>query len=126
MTDSTTTTTATDGGGGDGGGQESNTDRIDAIDSRLDRIETALARLVPGSHAQAQSRTESRLDRASDVEERVRAELARARQEQERQQAADRDRQERETMGQRLAKLEEQPPAEPIRRATRALGWGTP
>lgn len=72
---------------------------------------------MPTSHAESEQRVESRLDRASSVEEQVRAELARAQSEQQ-QQA------EQQTVAQRLAALEEKPPAPPARRATKLLGWG--
>lgn len=54
---------------------------------------------------------------AASVAEQVQAELAR-------KEAAATEQAERQTLHDRLAKLEEQPPAPPVRRATRLLGWG--
>jgi hypothetical protein len=98
--------------------------RQDRVEHRLDRIEAALARLVPKSRADSEARVESRLDRPTDVQEQVRAELARAEEEQAAARAEEQAKAETETVSQRLAKLEETPPAPPVRRATRALGWG--
>lgn len=94
--------------------------------SALERIETMLARIVPGSHAEAEERTEHRLDRPSDLKEAVQAELARA--EQAKADAADRDaeKSEREEMRALAAKLKEVPPAPP-RNPLKELatkGWG--
>jgi|SRR6185437_10217751 len=91
--------------------------RLDRQQATLDRLAEAVARILPGSHAEAEQRTEQRLDRPSSVEEQVRAELARAQQEQADQQQA-------ETVAQRLARLEEQPPAPQLPRRTKLLGWG--
>jgi len=102
-----------------------------SVDQRLDRVESAVERLaglvekiVPGSHAEAQQRTETRLDRASSVQEEVRAELARAKQEQAAEAAAANEKSEREQMRADLAALREKPPAAPVARRTRLLGWG--
>jgi hypothetical protein len=113
---------------GQSAGQEERLARLEETQqqqgSALERIETALANLMPGSRAEARDQVEGRLDRPSSVQEQVRAELERARQEQERAAAEDADKADRETVKQRLAKLEEMPPRQPVRRATRLLGWG--
>lgn len=100
-------------------------DRMDRIEDKVDKLAAAVSKLIPGSHAEAEDRVESRLDRSSTVEEQVRAELDKAKREQEAAAAADADKAERETVGQRLARLEEKPPQPPVRRATKLLGWGS-
>lgn len=62
---------------------------------------------------------------AASVAEQVQAELARERKAAKDQAAADADKTERETLRERLARLEEQPPVPPVRRATKLLGWGS-
>lgn len=99
-------------------------DRLDRIESKVDTLADVVAKLVPGSHAEAQDREEARLDRPSTVEEQVRAELARRDKQAADDQAAAAAQTERETLQARLAKLEEQPPQPPVRRATKLLGWG--
>jgi len=80
MADDQTTSTAADPPGADP--DSSSTDeRLTRVENAVERIEQAIGRLVPGSHADAQARTERRLDRGSDVAEQVRAELARAKDE---------------------------------------------
>lgn len=106
-------------------------ERLDSLENAVGRIESALARVLPGSHAEARQRTEQRLDRPTTVEEQTQAELARAREEgrqEERDAAAkvkaDGERQAAdESVQSRLAKLEEKPPAPPTRRAERIM-WG--
>jgi hypothetical protein len=104
--------------------EESRIHGLDELAGRLDRIEQIVRRLVPGSREDSRERVERRLDRPSTVEDQVRAELARAQREQAQADAAQADQTERETIAQRVAKLEEKPPEPPVRRATRALGWG--
>src|SRR5215475_13598223 len=58
-------------------------ERVTRVENALERIEQAIGRLVPGSHAEAQRREETRLDRPTAVAEQVRAELAKARKEEE-------------------------------------------
>lgn len=121
MPDNDDTTTQADGGGG---GQDQGA-RLDRLEGKLDTLAAAVARLVPGSHSDAQGREERRLDRPSTVEEQVQAELARR--DKQAQEEADRTASQthRETTEQRLAKLEERPPAEPRSRAKRlGTGWG--
>lgn len=116
------TTEAADPGEGD------RLDRIEATQQEqgatLQRISEALARIVPGSRAESAERVEARLDRPSTVEEQVKAELARAKAEEKRQADEAAAKGERETIAQRVARLEEKPPAAPVRRATKILGWG--
>lgn len=119
------TSTATEPGSS---GSSSTDERLDHLEGAVDRIEAALSRLVPGSHAEAQQRTEQRLDRGSSVADQVRAELARAKEEETAAAAADTEKQSREAerreVQERLARLEERPPAPPRSRRTSLLGWG--
>jgi hypothetical protein len=98
--------------------------RLDRLETAIGRLEAAVSRLVPGSRNESRDRVEGRLDRPTDIQEQVQAELARARQAEAAERAEADAQAEQETVSQRLAKLEETPPAPPVRRATRALGWG--
>lgn len=92
----------------------------------LERIEAALARIVPGSHAEAEHRTEERLDRGSSLAEQVKAELAKAKQQEADAAAKDSEKSEREQMKADLAALREKPPAPPRNpvKGFATLGWG--
>ena len=121
--------TAPDGDGQDTGQDtgEDTGERLDRVESAITRIEGMLSRLVPtGSRADSQQRVERHLDRGSSIEEQVRAELDRrdkaAADQAAQKEAADSARQVQE----RIAALEERPPAPPVKRATKALGWGAP
>ena len=103
---------------------ETTSERLSHVEAAVDRIEQALARVLPGSHAEAEQRTERRLDRGSSVEEQVRAELDKAKREEEAAARADAEKAEGESMKERLARLEEKPPAPPSSRRTALLGWG--
>jgi hypothetical protein len=109
-------------------GNPSTEERLGRVESAVERIETAIGRLVPGSHAEAQQRTEQRLDRGSSLAEQVRAELARAKEEETAAAAtataAETEQAERRQTAERLARLEERPPAPPRSRRTALLGWG--
>ena len=122
------------------GGEPPAGDRLDRLEetqreqgTALQRIETALAKIVPGSHAEAQDRVQDRLDRPSQAEgtiaEQVQAELRKAREKDARDAAAAKERADRDAAEQstaeRLAKLEEKPPQPPARRVTKLLGWGS-
>lgn len=99
-------------------------ERLDRLESKVDRLAGLVSKLIPdGSHADAQERTERRLDRPSTVEEQVRAELAKAKADQERAEQEQAASAERETVAQRLARLEEVKPEPPERRSTRVM-WG--
>ena len=105
-------------------------DRIQDIDSLAKDvawIKEKLSSLVGGqppvSHAQAQQDTEQHLNRPTSVEEQVRSELARAKAEQDAAAAADAKAAEQETLGQRVAKLEEKTPEPPQPRRQRVM-WG--
>jgi hypothetical protein len=109
------------------------TDRIRSLDeqaARLDRIEAALAARGGGQQGQGQGQgaDPGQAGRPATVEEQVRAELERARKEAEAKAAADKAKgeadAERESVAQRLKRLEERPPAAPVHRKTRLLGWG--
>ena len=97
---------------------------VDSIAARQDRIESKLDQLLSsGGTRSREGEGNAPEGRPSTIEEQVRAELARA--ETERSVAAAQAAKEEEhlTMAQRLAKLEESPPVQPIRRATKAM-WG--
>jgi flagellar biosynthesis/type III secretory pathway protein FliH len=97
-------------------------ERLDRLEGAVGRIEQALGKLVPtGTRADSEQRVQRRLEAPSTVEDQVRAELAKARREEADQAAAAGK---EETLNQRLAKLEERPPAPPVKRATKMLGWG--
>lgn len=100
---------------------EQRVDRLESGQQSLsDKLDEILSRLTGGgpavSHDQAQQQTEDRLDRPSSVAEQVRAELARAAKEQN-------DVAERETIAQRLARLEETKPEPPQPRREKVM-WG--
>lgn len=99
-------------------------ERLDRVEDKLDALAAAVAKLVPGSHAEAEKRTEGRLDRASSVEEAVQAELEKRDRLEAEKRAKETERAEGESMKERLARLEEKPPAPPRSRKTAALGWG--
>ena len=104
--------------------EESRIISIADLSAKVDKLAELVSRIIiPGSHAEAQQRTEERLDRPSSIEEQVRAELARAKEQEAAEQAAAGKDQELQS---RLAKLEETPPAQPVPRRTRLLGWGEP
>lgn len=96
---------------------------IDDLVAKVDRLAELVARVIPGSHAEAEQRTEDRLDRPTDVSEQVRAELARAREAEAAEQAAAREREEHENLKATVARLAETRPQPPVRRATRVM-WG--
>lgn len=56
-------------------------DRYDSLSARIDQLAAQVARIVPGSHAEAQGREETRLNRPSSVEDQVRRSLAALRRE---------------------------------------------
>ena len=99
-------------------------ERIERVEGKLDALIDTVNKLLPGSRAEAEERTGERLDRGSTVEEQVRAELARAKREEAEAAARDKEKAESETVQQRLARLEETPPAPPSLRRTKLLGWG--
>lgn len=99
-------------------------ERLDRVENKLDALADAVAKLVPGSHAQAEARTEQRLDRASSLEEQVQAELDKRDRLAKEKADADAARSDAESVKERIARLEEKPPAPPRLRRTRLLGWG--
>jgi hypothetical protein len=119
--------------GTDGGTEETGftDDKPDAtslgqVNDRLDRIEQALARLIPGARAASEHKVEERLDRPSTVEEQVQAELARRDKAEAEKQAAGEAKKEQDDLKAKVAALAEKPPVPPLRRATKLLtaGWG--
>lgn len=102
----------------------STSERLGRVEAAVERIENALSRVLPGSHAEAQERTEERLDRPSSIEEQVRAELEKRDRQAAEQAAAEKEKADKETVAQRLARLEETPPAPPRLKRTALLGWG--
>jgi hypothetical protein len=112
-------------------------DRIDRLEDRqaeqgeaLTRIEAMLAKVIPGSHAEAERREEHRLDRGSNLAEQVRAELQKARDDEARAKADTDTRNaelsEREQIKADLAALREKPPAPPRNPVKKlaTMGWG--
>lgn len=100
-------------------------DRLGRLEDKVDKLADAVARIVPAGHADAQQRTEARLDRPSSVEEQVQAELKRARDDEARARETEAAKSEMTQVKEELAKLKEKPPAEPRSRAARMLtGWG--
>lgn len=99
------------------------TDRVERLETGQSSIIAKLDELLASGHAKAEQRTEAKLDRPSTIEEQVRMELERK--DREAKAAADKDAEktERETIAQRLAKLEEQPPRPPQPRRQRVM-WG--
>lgn len=105
-------------------------DRLEATQEQqgatLARIEQALARIVPGSHEEAQERTEARLDRGSSFAEAVAAEIRRIDKEKSDAAEAEAEKSEREQLRELAAKLKEKPPTPP-RNPLKGLvtsGWG--
>jgi len=98
-------------------------ERLDRVEHTLDRLVSVVEHIIPGSHAEAEERTEERLDRPSTVEEQVRAELAKAKADEEAAAAADAEKGERESLAAQLKKLEEKPPAAPLRKVEHLMGW---
>jgi hypothetical protein len=96
---------------------------IDAIAKRQDGIDAKLDQLLAGGSKPAAGDGAAPQGRPPSVEEQVRAELARAEQERTDQAAASAKEQEHQTMAERLRKLEESPPLQPLRRITKAM-WG--
>ena len=95
----------------------------------IHRIEEALAKVLPGSHAEAEARTERRLDRgstaaekAADMEEQTAAVIAQLDKRAADKADADAAKADEDNWRARVAKLEERPPAPPRSRAKR---WGT-
>ena len=97
--------------------------KVDAHDSKLDQILSMLTGGKPATHQQAEADTERRLDRPSTVAEQVRAELERAEGEKAAAAKADGEKSERETLAERMAKLEEKRPEPPQARRERVM-WG--
>ena len=98
--------------------------RLERLEQRVETIADAVNRLLPGSHGDAQQRTEDRLDRPTDVQTAVRAELDRRDRAAADAAAAETERNERRTLAEQVARLSEQPPQPPVPRRTRLLGWG--
>jgi hypothetical protein len=92
-------------------------------ETRMDRLERKLDQLLAGGQAKAQAHQAEHLDRPTEVQEQVRMELERAEQEKSDKAARDGEKAERETMAQRLARLEEQAPLPPQPRRQRIM-WG--
>jgi hypothetical protein len=97
--------------------------RVEHVETAVDRIVSKLDELLGGGRKKAEDHEADKLDRPTEVQEQVRAELARAEQEKAAKAMADGDKAEKQTMAQRLAKLEEAPPVQPQPRRQRAM-WG--
>ena len=108
--------------------------RIKTIDDRFnaleEKIEGIIGRLTGHGGGEPVTSASGDPDEGNDIGAQVRAELARAREEEaaERRaaEAAEADQSERQQMREDLAKLKEKPPAAPAPRRTRMLGWGDP
>ena len=92
---------------------------IQGLDERIGRIEDAIGKLVGGAHKDATATTEGRLDADSSIAAEVQKELGR------RDQAAkDAERESTlEHLKTTVAELAEKPPAEPVRRIEKLMGW---
>ena len=98
--------------------------RIHILDDLADRL-AKLERLLPGrKDPDPGPGDEPEAGKPESIEAQVRAELERRDREKADAEKADAEKAEKESLAQRLAKLEESPPAEPNRRSTRLLGWG--
>lgn len=113
---------------------ETDTDGNEAgLEDRVERLETGQSKILgkldellgAGSktHQAAEKHQAERLDRPSSIEEQVRMELARKEREAAEQAAKDQEKSERQTLAERLAKLEEAPPVQPQPRRQRVM-WG--
>jgi uncharacterized protein (DUF342 family) len=96
-------------------------DRLEPVVSRLETVVNKLTDLLPGSHAEAQRRTEEKLDRPSTIEEAMNAELDRR----DKVKADAAMNEENAKLRDENAKLRETAPKPPVPRRTRLLGWGT-
>lgn len=121
--DTTTSAGADDNGDQDQDHGDDGT-RLERLEQRVETIADAVNRLLPGSRGEAQQRTEDRLDRPTDVQTAVRAELDRRDRAAAEAAAAETERNERRTLAEQVARLSEQPPQPPVPRRTRLLGWG--
>jgi hypothetical protein len=86
----------------------------------IGKVAAAVAAVLGGAHAGAQTAVQDRLSAPGDVAAIVRAELART----DAQARDERTRETVETHAQVLAKLQEEPPTPPTRRVERIMGWG--
>lgn len=110
--------------------EDARLDKLEATQEQqgatLERIEQMLSKVIPGSHAEAQQRTEERLDRGSSLAEQVRAELDKAKADEAAAAEKNTERSEREEIKAQLAAMKEKPPApprNPLKKLATA-GWG--
>jgi len=98
-------------------------DRVESLETGQSKILARLDELLTGAHRRAEQHEAEHLDRPTTVQEQVRMELERK--EQEARAKADREAEasQRETLAQRLARLEETPPVQPQPRRQRVM-WG--
>lgn len=104
-----------DGGGGDGLGA-----RVDAIESKLDRVLDKIGAGEGKAHAAAEQHTEARLDRPGSVADEIRTQFDQRDREQREKATHGRVEQLEET----VKKLAEVPPVPPVRRVEKFMGWG--
>jgi hypothetical protein len=97
--------------------------RVEHLETGLSKITGKLDELLTGGHRAAEQHEGDKLDRPTEVQEQVRAELERAKAEESAAAKAEGEKAEKQTMAQRLAKLEERPPVQPQPRRQRAM-WG--
>lgn len=100
-------------------------ERLDRLEGKVDALVDAVSGLKLPTHAEAQRREETRLDRSSTVAQAVQDELARRDKQAADKRQADEDKAAKESTATRLAALEEQRPEPPLRRSTRFM-WGDP
>jgi hypothetical protein len=93
------------------------------LETRIDGMDAKLDQLLAAGHAKAEDHVEQRLDRPATVEEQVRAELARAREQDATERQAEQEKSEFQEMKDRLAKLGEVRPAAPQPKRERVM-WG--
>lgn len=94
-------------------------DRLDRVESKVDRLADAVERFLGGGHPAPPAD-----DGPADIGEQVRAELAKAREAEEAQRAAETEQQEKAQLRADVAALKERAPTPPVPRRTRMLGWG--
>lgn len=94
--------------------------RIRSLSELADKVDWIVAKLTGGGEPKAEPQQEE----GGSVGEQVRAELAKAERERAQAEAAERDKSEREDLKATVAKLAEKPPAQPVPRRQKMLGWG--
>jgi Skp family chaperone for outer membrane proteins len=94
-------------------------DRVGKIETAVTTMQEALQRALGGAHKDAAATTEERLDQNSTIAAEVQRELARAAREQDEQALRGKV----DTVAETVARLQETPPAPPVRRVEKIMGW---